>query len=286
MVAIALYRALLCQCRAVPTTEESRNALQNIVRNRFRANRDLRGSRRIKLSFTAGYTAIGHLDGSVAGNNESTTLIKDYLSDVPARLKIPPKRALPPQPELPRELFEPPPEHKFFNVFPRPAVEGRRKIPFLVSANHFPFVRYKKPQPANVSRVIRNLIEQRFKRFERRYALEDYFIPLAKYEDQWEALLVKEFGELNVFDDRDDLWVTPMWESQREVSRLISEMDRRSEKLGRKMLDVVNKEKEWAAKEDEENKRVKWAQHLAKKFGNGKDTADQIEEDAFTKAGM
>jgi hypothetical protein len=264
-LAIALYRALLSQCRAVPFNDGQRNALQNIVRNRFRANRELRGSRRVKLAFTAGYTAIDHLDRSVAGNEESTSRIKEYLSQVPSSLKRNPKPKPPPKPDPDPTIYEPPPEHKFLNVFPRPTVVGIRKVPFLVSAGQLPFVRFKKPQPSNVSRVLRDLRKQREVRFEQRYALQDYYIPLAEYEDQWDVLVGEQNGEIKSGMELGLGWAHFMRVQRGEISDKISDADRKSKELAATMLDIINSEARLAEKETRVRRRIAWSLRQGKK---------------------
>lgn len=247
---------MLLQCRAVPVGEEARTALTNVTRYRFRANRNLVGARRVKLSFEAGYTAVDLLDGSAAGHAESTQRILEYLSQVPAYMKRAPRPKPPPKQAPDPSLLEPPREKKFLNAFPRPlgTVEGPRKIPSFVSANQLPFLRWKKPQPANVSRVLRDISEQRTKRMHNSYHLQDYYIPLAKYEDEWEGLLVKEFGTLDG-EEHGTRWTEGMELLGRELEEQIYQRDAKSGELMWKFMDIVKKEKQFAAVEKEERRQ-------------------------------
>ncbi|KAF2431140.1 hypothetical protein EJ08DRAFT_696813 [Tothia fuscella] len=254
--AIALFRALLSQCRALPIDETLRGQLQNVVRHRFRANRSLQGTRRIQLSFEAGYTAIDLLDEAVAGDVESTGRIQDYLERVPDYMKRAPKPKPLPVKELPHPtaLFEPPPEKKFLNVFPRKHVEGIRKVPNFVNASQLPFLRWKKPQPENVSRVIRDLYKQRIKRLDYVHQLQDYYIPLAQYEEDWDMHLKREFGAVEGSRDREG-WVKPMKEVAWDIERTVKEKDEKSQVLMGEFLDIVKREKELAGEEKEDRKR-------------------------------
>jgi hypothetical protein len=204
----------------------------------------------------AGYTALDHLDGCVAGNDENTSRIKDHLSQCPSYLKRKPKTKAPPKRALPLTLYEPPPEKKFLNVFPRPNVEGIRKAPFFVSASQLPFVRWKKPQPAYVSRVIRDLQEQRQHRHNRRYALIDYFIPLAKHEDEWDKRMILLTEREHLKGRADGTWVAPMLAQLDDVNQSITEMNKKSSDLAKRMLNVVNQERELVETEKIERRRA------------------------------
>ena len=63
--AIALYRALLHQSRAVPLPAQSQKELQNVVRNRCKQSIHLHSYQRLKLAFQEGYEALDHLDAAV-----------------------------------------------------------------------------------------------------------------------------------------------------------------------------------------------------------------------------
>jgi hypothetical protein len=252
----------------VPLNEEARTALSNVTRHRFRANRNLLGRRRIKLSFEAGYTAIDLLDGSIAGNIESTERLQTYLSRVPAYMKQAPKPQPSPEQDIDPSLLEPPPEKKFLNVFPRPlgTVDGPRKAPFFVSANQVPFLRWKKPQPANVSRVLRDISEQRMTRLHNLYHLQDYYIPLAKYEDQWEEILNNEFGEFGG-TDRGSRWVRDMELWSRELNGQILQRDTKSGELMQKFMEIVKIETEFAAVEKEQRMQQVREERQTRKTG-------------------
>ncbi len=58
-------------------------------------------------------------------------------------------------------------------------IKGIRRPPYFASAQRLPFLRYKKPQPANVSRVLRAKQDTKFRRISYLQILEQYYIPLA-----------------------------------------------------------------------------------------------------------
>jgi hypothetical protein len=206
------------------------------------------------LAFHAGYTALDLLDASVAGDAGSTAQIKSYLSDVPQSLKNSPKRLVKIEVKPDPALQEPPPEHKFLNVFPRPTVERVRKVPFMVNANGFPFVRWKKPQPANVSRVLRQLIKTHQKRISYVHALTNFWIPLSQYEDQWDEIVrqqckIPQDMEVSM---EEDLYASTMREELAAVNGLINERRKRSNELAKKMQGIVDREAELAKMESEQ----------------------------------
>ena len=173
-------------------------------------------------------------------------------------LKSSPKRRVKEEAEPNPAIQDPPPEHKFLKAFPRPTVIGKRKVPFMVCANGFPFVRWKKPQPANVSRVLRQNIKQRQKHVSYVHALTDFWIPLAQYEDQWEELVRQKCNIPRGMDEstEGDLYVPAMREELMAVSRLISEKRRRSNELAAKMQHIVDREAELAMAEKEQVKEM------------------------------
>lgn len=264
--AIALYRAILQQCRALPLPSADRDAVQNIARNRFRAERNTISPRRVKLAFHAGYAAVDVLDGAAAGDAASTARLREYLAAVPPQLTT---RAAPDanktaatktKPQFERGADrDPPAAHKFESVFPREAVRGVRKVPFMANANGFPFVRWKKPQPKSLSRVLRQNIQRRQRRLNLQVDLADYWVPLAAYEDRWEELVEQQLGktqdELGEADGR-VLFVTSMREELRKVNKLIYEQIVRTKALTDRMQAIVDRERELATEEKRQREQV------------------------------
>jgi hypothetical protein len=210
------------------------------------------------LAFHAGYTALDLLDASVAGNATSTAQIASYLSDVPQSLKNIPKRPVKEKIRPDPAIQDPPPEHKFLNVFPRRTVNGVRKVPFMVDANGFPFVRWKKPQPANVSRVLRQSIKQHQKRMNYMHALTDFWIPLAQYEDRWEEMVRQQCEILQDFGEsmEGELYAQVMREELATVQQRMHEKQKRSMELATKMQKIVDREAELAMAEKEQAKEL------------------------------
>lgn len=122
---------------------------------------------------------------------------------------------------------------------PRPVVNGRRQVPVLVNARGVPFLRIKKPQPMNLSGVIRSKLDNRWKRVERRERLTDDSM-LAEYEDLWDKLTI----------GREDVtWAKEVYDALKEVNTRIKESDVKNKQLADDMWNVVLAEHELAEEE-------------------------------------
>lgn len=68
-------------------------------------------------------------------------------------------------------------------------------MPKIDMASDFPFLRIKKPQPAQLNRVLTQKIRKRVARVNYMQELRDYELPDAKLEDQWEGAVAKLLAE-------------------------------------------------------------------------------------------
>jgi hypothetical protein len=159
----------------------------------------------------------------------------------------------------------PPPEHKFVNVFPRPVVKGIRRVPILVDAGGFPFIRYKKPQPENVSRMLRQKIVQKQKHWNYTHKLEEQLLPMAEQEDQWDALVERETGNPIEGEGDGSSFLAEMKEEKRNMQKLMSANRKRLEQRIAVMTNIVFKEKRLAAEEREERRRLSRERREAEK---------------------
>ena len=122
---------------------------------------------------------------------------------------------------------------------PRPVVNGKRRVPVLVNARGVPFLRTKKPQPMNLSGVIRSKLDNRWKRVERRERLTDDSM-LAEYEDLWDKLTI----------GREDVtWAKEVYGALKEVNTRIKESDVKNKQLADDMWNVVLAEHKLAEEE-------------------------------------
>ena len=240
-----------------------------MVRNRFKQAQYVQSTRRLKIAFEAGYEAIDQLDAAAAGDNESKSYIVSLIERAPARVKQPKaitfegrrqhenKNDANVEPHARSSLVE-----RFERAIPLAQLSGRRHVPTLVNANHIPILRIRKPQSETLSRYIRQRIQQRQKRHDRRHMLGG-LLELAKSEDRWDSICVSnlENGKEVVYgvdiDGREPRWSAELEQSLREVQTAINEEGVKNMLMARKMQDVVDRETELYEKEKEEKMRAK-----------------------------
>lgn len=277
IAAIALYRALLTQCRVIELSELQRNELRNIVQNRFKQARHAANGPRLKISFQAGYEAIDQLDAAAAGQARSLSYVADLIERAPAKVKLPQASQLtsvetsrsPASPSSTANASAPQGKHSILDR-PRPLeqLSGKRHVPVLFNANQIPVLRVQKPQPESLTRFLRQRIEQRDKRHIRRWQLySDRAI--AELEDEWDGIvqandLTPQIGySVNAANDQVNPTVSkePSWskivkDAIAEVQKGLSEEKRKNREMGEKMQGVVDRERGMFEKERAERKQL------------------------------
>jgi hypothetical protein len=291
VAAIALYRALLRQCASTPLDDEARTALQNVVRNRFKKNEHIHSHNKLRIYFHAGYEAIDLLDGSVAGDGESTARIKDYLTRIPEELKTTPmkqppkayreaqrgkKQRNPPLPDPTESTACPPPEFSELSQRPRPhsalGGSGIRRVPKLVNANGIPILRLKKPQPASLSRIIRQKLNVRTRRVETRNFCQRELLPLLEQEDKWDQTLLSVIPDKAVARDiqRGENWVYEIEEYLKQSETLHRSSLYRNKEVADRMFDIVRQEQVLAKQEKMMRQRkARWLRQAKEQNGPG-----------------
>lgn len=132
-------------------------------------------------------------------------------------------------------------------------MSGRRRVPVLVSARgDVPFLRIKKPQPKNLSGVIRSKLDNRWKRIVRRDRLEEELL-VAQDEDHWDSITGQKEPES---------WTTEIRNAHKEVIQKIKESDNKNRLLAEAMWNVVLAERELAAKEEKQREMERKARSL------------------------
>jgi hypothetical protein len=231
------------------------------VRNRFRIPRPQQ--LHLAKSIRAGYAAIDMLDGAAVGDEASLQRVRDLLARVPMTLKEKRVRPLEAAARVtsrqPRQkaMSSTAPLFKFVNMFPRPEVKGIRKVPFLVSANGFPFIRWKKPQPDSLSRVLTNLIRMRLKKWKNFNRVNDYFVPLAEREDEWDEMmenLVEDAKQDPLTKDEDPGFTVTIGDIGERMREQLTEMDETRSEWIEKMNYIVAEEQRLKDKEDAERR--------------------------------
>lgn len=150
---------------------------------------------------------------------------------------------------------------------PYPVLSGLRTVPRLISANGVPFLRYKKPQPPALSRVINDRIRAFEHRLDRKYEYQ-HQVQVGKLEDAWYRLLSR-YCELDRGVDPGPSWSKAPSEALDDVMRVIRRHAERTQTMAMDMYRVMEKERALAEKEklarrDERHRRNK-AKRLARR---------------------
>lgn len=115
-------------------------------------------------------------------------------------------------------------------------VHRRRRVPSLVNARGVPFLQFKKPQPQNLSGVIRSKLENRWNWIGRRERLHLELL-FTKDEDAWDRMT--NSVELPT-------WSVEVERALGEVQKKIKESDKRTREMAEKMWNIVLVEREKA----------------------------------------
>lgn len=142
---------------------------------------------------------------------------------------------------------------------PRSSVAGQRQVPKLVNARGIPFLRIKKPQPQNLSRIIRYKLRFKDKLIERRDRLlvETLF---AKDEEDWDRLITGQpLTEQVIYAQHYLPWVEGTWlESPLECYKKAYydniEFEKKQQALAEKLWKIVLAERKLAAEEEARRK--------------------------------
>lgn len=139
-------------------------------------------------------------------------------------------------------------EKAVLNVRPYHKVSGPRHVPILCSANGVPFLRLKKPQPPSLSRMLRFKIDQRQKVFDQKVLFVNYWLPIARQEDEWDDILERESGtQVTNKDERS--WVSEMHFAIGENARVYEKRIAAGKEIARKMQNIVDQETTLALQE-------------------------------------
>lgn len=256
VAAIALFRALLSQCRALSGIgSQQREELQNLIRNRFKQARHVQSNARLRINFEAGYEAVDHLDAAVAGSEESKGYILQLLDKAHPRAKQTPPIVLPKtlrrdvekrqRKEAAQARHEEPRVSLFERPVPLEQLSGKRHVPILASANSIPFLRIKKPQPESLSAYLSKRIKTRQKRHDMRQRLEAE-VDFARHEDTWDSIVSQHKG---VGRDSSVRWSSGARLALRGVQDKLTGEKLKNQAMAEKMQAVVDREQELFDKE-------------------------------------
>ncbi|KAI9846106.1 MAG: hypothetical protein M1837_004362 [Sclerophora amabilis] len=268
----ALYRALLSQCPHLPIPTDQQRGVINTIKKFFRRNSRFGSHKVIASALTAGYEAEQLLRASASGDSASTSRILTLVSAI-----APAKTPKPVKP--PKTSHSPPsPKCRYSGPFPgatsvlsRPhlIVSGRRHVPKLVNAGSFPMLRFKKPQSLFLSRVLREKIRQKAKRWGAVNKLEEEGLAMAEMEDDWEGFLSDQWSNeaemggnvhaenvANRIDAEDPQFKQSMSETIESLYSDIEKQDINNRELATKMQQIVDQEQE-LVDEEKRNRRQK-----------------------------
>lgn len=141
---------------------------------------------------------------------------------------------------------------KALDVRPHQVISGERQVSKLIDANRTPILRFKKPIPANLSRLIRNTGEQRIKRHD---LLANLFgmLELANAEDKWDALVRKFAKRGKGRQDEGLAWNLEVRKAIAELESLMSRKRQKTMETAGRMERIIEQE-EWL-KEHEQRKK-------------------------------
>ncbi|KAE8151859.1 hypothetical protein BDV25DRAFT_152069 [Aspergillus avenaceus] len=261
---LALYRALLRQCAKLPNTAPELDACKPLIQQKFHKYKRLQSPSQTLNALKAGYEAYDLLHSASAGNQHDVNRIISLISETRelkqresemqrALTKYKQLKQKPPSPrEQRREASRRAQEQTALRhpdatpilSRPRPVVSGKRRVPVLVNARGVPFLRIKKPQPKNLSGVIRTKLEKRWSRIKRRERLHED-LHFSKDEDDWDSLTLGL--EKDTFEQ-------PIRDAISVVNNQIHETDEANRRLAEAMWNVVLAERKLAAEEQAKEK--------------------------------
>ncbi|THV87071.1 hypothetical protein D6D29_01004 [Aureobasidium pullulans] len=256
------------------------SALEAVVKKSFAKNRHVTSKYVLQGAFAGGYElsrmleledyvlievhkALDHLTASITGDNTSVSHLNSLLYRLPSSLKTttPPPKPPPPPPTKPAAVVG-----STLSLRPRPAftLPSRRRIPVLVNANKIPILRFTKPQPAILSQYIRSRLVLRQKRLDLKLKLETD-MEIAKAEDEWDRILfargIKEESgnEVDVFGRRQKrtTWTAAIYEALGQTYKAIEDEGVKNKEMAKRMVGIIDREKELAEVERKERQRVK-----------------------------
>ncbi|CAG8077784.1 unnamed protein product [Penicillium nalgiovense] len=254
---LALYRALLRQCR--PSTADTLwlSETRPLIRHNFRKYKKLQSPSQTANALKAGYEALDLLSSSRTDQHDAhriTTLIvearslKDKYAAMQREIRPVAPTAKSPTPKEAKKAqsirFQEETNQRHPNATsvlnrPRPLGDKKRNVPVLVNARGLPFLRYKKPQPRNVSSVIRTKLSRRWAWIERRDRLKLELL-FAKDEEEWDR--ITETKEPSTWSEHPANAIA-------DVNAKIGRFDMRTKELTDSMWKIVLAEKALAEEE-------------------------------------
>ncbi|KUJ20662.1 uncharacterized protein LY89DRAFT_779394 [Mollisia scopiformis] len=286
---IALYRALLKQCPHIPLPDDvplrgNTNPITHFIQKAFRKNVYHTSPKLVVTALETGYAACSLLHHAATSSpespNPSLLQVHDLLraqsnSYVASKLACPPK---PPPGRPASKAYPGAPKAVDIRPLPKEKLTGRRHVPKLVAVHGiFPFLRFRKPQSAYLSRVLTQKVKRKLRRFERLAEMEGAK-EMGEWEDVWEDT-VSSVGHLKNESRRDSEWEdgekgvekgdykpfkldSQSWGEAPHYARLatwsaLAKEGARARRLGSKMLEIIDQEQKLWEEERRERRHLK-----------------------------
>lgn len=166
----------------------------------------------------------------------------------------------------------------------------RRRIPILTKATLVPFLRFKKPQSPFLSRVLRDKIRGKQRRFDRMGEVEEKGM-LGEREEEWEGIVEAQLGGkigkrekgggerdwAEVWNEgkagegcgkreKEERWGAREKAHKHEIMGSVILDAKNSRRIGDRMLEIVDREKDLRAKEDKERRLEKMRKKKERKM--------------------
>ncbi|CAG8958759.1 hypothetical protein HYFRA_00011603 [Hymenoscyphus fraxineus] len=319
---IALYRALLNQCSRIPLPPEyfargPINPIKHLIRKKFKQNQDVTSHQRIVKILKTGYatqmwkdygnrrlidTQYEALLRSTANDDPTSkfqlfsllTTIQNEAQIASATIPNPPKKPLA-RPARPVAI---PGAPKVLDIRPLPLSEikgGIRHPPTIIFPSNglLATLKFKKEVPSYVVRVIRQKDERRIQLSDRLQLL-DVLLMEVEYEEEWEELVMdvaEEEGKVRATETEVwGFWRNELGATLADTKKIFSRFIRAAKRDGKRMMEIVEQERELALKERKERKHMKnekrWAakkEMWARGVEKGQETMSDTKEEERKK---
>lgn len=289
---IRLYRALRKQTALLQThTNKGRNdAISSIVQFRFRRDRRLASPTQVANGLNTGYAmldlvhacnnkdadALQKLAGLVQSVSAQAEAAAAWRSTL-ATLKKAPAAGMLAKIEHVKAVGDRTNHvryHASTPVLERPLPlseiqGGTRRVPNLVTAQGIPFLRYSKPQPISLSRVIRQKVLWNEKNWTQRGVLEEKIL-IAGFENTWDRILREEHGIVDGDAEESSVipaepsWTHEFRSTDAAISEALRAKDRKNAEMGVLMWEVVKKETALKRQEKTERRAARKAMQMSR----------------------
>lgn len=259
------------------------DGLRSLIRHRFKTDRLLQSSSRIANGLHAGHEILGILCAAAQGETKSidrlSALLESTLklsesteaySNILHSARTPTSLRAAPEAKEVNSSGENPSQSS--RTKSRPVLErplplseirsGKRRVPEFVDLQGIPFLRYSKPQSSSLGRVLRQKVAWQTKKWDQRNKLTEEIMPLGEVEDGWDTLVAMQKKQEGVPEERPvyegsrvvqgpnlQSWNSAIRLTEAGIAQDLKVFDRKNLDLGRRMFEIMKKERELAAKE-------------------------------------